>query len=149
MGQVIERIVNQLRDIVCKMSDQTILIVDDEKNLLLVLKKNLEMEGFRVFTAENGLEALSAVKETSPDLIVLDISMSGMDGAEVSTELKENPRTKNIPIIFLTALYSKNQEIKKGNFVGGNVFMSKPYEIDELIEMINLLLARASIGKYK
>ena len=131
------------------MNGQTILIVDDEKNILVALKRNLEMEGFRVFTADNGLDALSVVEETLPDLIVLDISMPGMDGAEASAELKENPRTKDIPIIFLTALYSKDQETKKGNLVGGNVFMSKPYEIDELIEMINLLLAKASIGKYK
>ena len=126
------------------MDVKKILIADDEKHFLIALKKNLKMEGFQVFTAENGLEALSATKEISPDLIVLDISMPGIDGAEVAAELKENPKTENIPIIFLTALYSKDQETKKGNIVGGNVFMAKPYEIDELIEMINRLLIKTT-----
>ena len=80
-----------------------ILVVDDEKDVVELLKFLLEKDGYAVTTAFNGREALDAVKQNKPDLILLDVMMPEMDGYSVQTQLLENPNTRTIPIIILTA----------------------------------------------
>lgn len=129
-------------------SDYKILIVDDVMSNVLLLKVLLTNEKYSIVTASNGLEALTQVKETKPDLILLDVMMPGMDGFEVAQELKKNPETIEIPIIFLTALNSTG-DIVKGFQVGANDFISKPFNKEELIirvrHQISLIAAKRII----
>ncbi len=80
-----------------------ILVVDDEKDVVELLKFLLEKDGYAVITAHNGREALNAANESLPDLILLDVMMPEMDGYTVQTQLLDNPKTREIPIIILTA----------------------------------------------
>ena len=84
------------------MSKPTILIVDDEPDILKVLARGLEVLGFSVIAADNGSDAIIIAKDVQPDLVILDVIMPGMDGGEVARRLKELPETKDIPIIFDT-----------------------------------------------
>ena len=123
------------------MDKANILVVDDEENLLSVLDMTLTSAGYSIITANNGKDAVVLAKSKCPDLIIMDLSMPGMDGDEVAEKLRHLPETKEIPILFLTALYSKEQQDAKGHVVGGNVFMAKPYETKTLLAMINKMLA--------
>ena len=115
-----------------------ILVVDDEKNILEILKVKLENVGYVVLTAENGRDAIAKAKTQKPDLITLDIIMPDIDGAEVAETLKHDPETKDIPIIFLTCLVTKGEEEK--HVKGGRYFMAKPYEADDLLRAIKKYL---------
>ncbi|MFH1394637.1 MAG: response regulator [Candidatus Omnitrophota bacterium] len=118
---------------------RTILVVDDEKDVLELLATKLTIANYNVLTADNGLDALTIAKAEKPDLIILDILMPGMDGAETAEALKNDPATKSIPIIFLTCLVTKSEEEK--HIKGGRYFMAKPYASDELLEVIAKHLA--------
>ena len=120
-----------------------ILVVDDEPDVLVVLKTRLETEGFSVLEATTGRLALNLAKAEKPDLILLDVCLPDIGGGEVASGLQEDPVTANIPIIFLTALFSKEEEAKHGRLVGGNKTMAKPYEIQKLIAEIESSLQEA------
>ncbi len=122
------------------MEKKKILIVDDEEDVLLMLEKRLRAKGYFIITATNGNDALMLANSKHPDIIVLDILMPGMDGPEVAIQLQENPKTRDIPIVFLTCLYAKIEEAKHGHLVGGDVIFAKPYDSEELVDMINRLL---------
>nr|WP_320060263.1 response regulator [uncultured Bacteroides sp.] len=113
-------------------SEYKILIVDDVTSNVLLLKVLLTNEKFNVITASGGLQAIDLVDKEHPDLILLDVMMPEMNGFEVAHHLKENPETAEIPIIFLTALNS-TPDVVKGFQVGGNDFISKPFNKEELI----------------
>lgn len=113
-------------------SEFKILVVDDVNTNILLLKVMLSNERFNVITANNGETAVTMAKEEQPDLILLDIMMPGMNGFEVARVLKADARTKDIAIIFLTALNS-TADIVKGFQLGGSDFISKPFNKDELI----------------
>jgi CheY-like chemotaxis protein len=119
-----------------------ILIVDDEADLLDVLGKRLTTEGYSVITADNGINGISLAKSECPDLLILDVMMPKMGGEEVAEKLKENPTTKDIPIIFLTALVSRAEEEKRNHFIGKHVFVAKPYDKDRLLTVISKLLTK-------
>jgi len=85
------------------MAKEKILVVDDEEDILELLKFKLSKEGYQVMCAASGEEALRCVRSETPDLIVLDLMLPGMDGIEVARELKNDFHTKNIPIVMLTA----------------------------------------------
>jgi len=122
------------------MDRKNILIVDDEKDVLKVLEKELTGRGYFIITAVNGEDAIRLARSKQPDLIILDVLMPGMDGPEVAIKLKENPLTKDIPVMFLSCLYPKKEEIQKGHMVGVQVMFAKPYDPDELVGMIEELL---------
>lgn len=113
-----------------------ILIVDDEKDLLAVLEKRLTREGFSVIKADNGEDAITLAKKEKPDLIMLDILMPGMTGEQVAAILKNDVDTKGIPVMFLTCLFTKRDEVEQGHEIGGNVFIAKPYNPEELLKEI-------------
>ena len=113
-----------------------VLIVDDEEDVLNVLTKRLSSEGYHVIKAVNGEEAIMKAKKEIPDLILLDVVMPGMDGGEVQHVLSEDDATKNIPILFLTCLLSKEDEKREGHISGNNFFIAKPYKPDELLNMV-------------
>ena len=119
-----------------------LLVVDDEPDAVLILAKTLLARGYRVITAESGLQAINLAKAEKPDLILLDILMPDMDGTQVAAALQEDETTKNIPVIFLTCLITKKtQEIGlRYHDAGQYVFMSKPYDLDNLLMEINRLV---------
>lgn len=110
-----------------------ILIVDDEEDALTVLENRLSTSGYSVIKADNGQEAIRLAKDEQPDLVLLDIAMPGMDGAEVAEILKKDPDTKNIPVVFLTCLFTKDEEARQGHGSSSNFFIAKPYNPEELL----------------
>lgn len=110
----------------------TILIVDDTKLNIQVIKSNLEDNGYNILLSETGEAALSIASEKKPDLILLDVMMPGMDGFEVCSILKGQESTKDIPIIFLTAR-SEPEDIIKGFKLGAVDYLRKPFEVSELL----------------
>lgn len=121
------------------MAKKTILIVDDERDALFILDGELTGRGYSVIAADNGNDALNLAKSERPDLIILDLWIPGMDGAEVATKLKEDPRTKDIPVIFLTCLFDKREGEEEGRVVAGKVLIAKPYSIEGLSDQIEKL----------
>ncbi len=122
------------------MADKkTILVVDDEITILTLLAARLINAGYDVLKADNGIDAVNIAKEKIPDLIILDIIMPRMDGMAVSQRLKEDNSTKNIPIVFLTALQGKEEEMD-GHKSGKNIVFSKPFDSKELLATIKQLV---------
>jgi len=119
------------------MKQQKILISDDERDLVLMLKLRLEIEGFKVIEAYDGEEALSQVHNEKPDLILLDVMMPKINGFEVCRKIKE--KNKQIPIIMFTA---KGQEKDKemGKRAGADDYVIKPFEFSDLMVLIKKYL---------
>lgn len=113
---------------------KTILIVDDEKDILELLKYNLQKDGFSVTTSRNGTEAI-AKADQKPDLIILDVMMPGLDGWEVARQLKKKQSTAAIPIIFLTAKSTEADEVL-GLELGADDYIVKPISIPKLMARI-------------
>ncbi|MCP4652278.1 MAG: response regulator [Candidatus Omnitrophica bacterium] len=112
-----------------------ILIVDDEDKVLFVVEKRLAHAGYTVIQAKSGQEGLELAKKEKPDLIIMDIMMPGMTGVEAVDCLKKDPETKNIPTIFLTALFTKEDE-RRGKERGDSYFIAKPYNAEKLLEIV-------------
>ncbi len=113
-----------------------IMVVDDEPDDLKVLEKRLSEAGYSVVAVSESKEVLSKAKKEMPDLILLDILMPGIDGAEIGRRLKDDPETKDIPVVFLTCLFTKKDEAAMGHVVGGNIFIAKPYDHEGLLKEI-------------
>jgi two-component system alkaline phosphatase synthesis response regulator PhoP len=123
------------------MIKETILIVEDEKDIVKMLDYNLKKEGFRTLIAQDGEDALDAANTKHPDLILLDLMLPGLDGLEVCKTLKAERKTTSIPIIMLTA---KSQESDKivGLELGADDYVTKPFSPGELIARIKAVLRR-------
>ena len=120
---------------------QKVLLVDDEPDILELLRYNLEREGYAVQTALNGKEAIKAAKSGHPDLIVLDIMMPGMDGVEVCMQLRQIPEFQNTLIIFLTARGEDYSQIA-GFEAGADDYITKPVRPKVFVTKIKALLKR-------
>lgn len=125
------------------MSKGRILAVDDEEDILTLLKYNLEREGYLVDCVETGEEAIEHVAAVRPDAILLDLMLPGLDGIEVCRELRKNPDTKNVPIIMLTAK-SEESDMVSGLEVGADDYIPKPFSAKVLIARLRALLRRSS-----
>lgn len=125
------------------MSDKTVLIVEDDEDILELLAYNLQNAGFSPVTSQDGHDALAQVKRTTPILIILDIMLPGLDGFEVCKELKRNPKTSNIPVIMLTA---RGEEVDRivGLELGADDYVVKPFSPRELILRVRAVLKRAT-----
>jgi CheY-like chemotaxis protein len=113
-----------------------ILVADDEDNIRHFLSHELTKKGYSVLEASNGKEALSLARERLPDLITLDIQMPDINGFDVTTVLKNDETTKNIPILILSVIEDKGKAYK----LGANDYMTKPFDNEELVSRINRLL---------
>jgi len=113
-----------------------ILIIDDEPEIAEMVGGRLREDGYDIVVASNGEEGLRKVQLMKPDLIVLDVMMPKLDGAEVHAKLKANKRTRDIPIIFLTALKTAVHNFALGRDVGTYTIFSKPFDYDELLGTI-------------
>lgn len=120
---------------------QKILIVDDEPDILELIEYNLKKEGYQVFLANNGQEAVTIAKKVMPDLIILDIMMPKMDGIEACRLMRSMPEFKNTFMVFLTARSEEYSEIAGFN-VGADDYIAKPIKPRALISRINAILRR-------
>ncbi len=118
------------------MEKKKILIVDDEPDVLMLLGERLTKAGYDVVKASSGKQALEAVQKDHPQLIILDIAMPEMDGSEVASVLAQDPKTKSIPILFLTCLFTKQEEKVCGHVLGQNFFIAKPYDVGDLLSEV-------------
>ena len=129
-------------------SDYKILIVDDVVSNVLLLKILLTNEKFQVLTAANGNQCIEQTRKEKPDLILLDVMMPDLSGFDVAVILKKDPETRDIPIIFLTALNSPS-DLVKGFQVGANDFLTKPFNKEELVmrvmHQVELVAAKKTI----
>src|SRR3989344_2886972 len=117
-------------------SQKTVLIIDDEMDLVLLLKHNLEQEGFSVLSSWDGETALEIVKDKNPDLIISDISLPGMDGFDFLRALRRERKT---PMIFLTGV--KNELCKKlSEKLGASDYITKPFSVESVLQRIRALL---------
>lgn len=123
------------------MAKKTILVVDDEKDLLDLIEYNLKKEGFNVLKAENGKEGIDIAKEHKPDLVLMDIMMPKMDGMEAVETMRSDEELKSIPIIFLTARSDEKTEVE-GLDKGGDDYITKPISTTKLISRIKAVLRR-------
>lgn len=121
---------------------QKVLLVDDEPDIVELLRYNLEREGYAVQTALNGKDALKAAKSGRPDLIILDIMMPGMDGVEVCTQLRQLPEFKNTVITFLTARGEDYSQIA-GFDAGADDYITKPVRPKVFVSKVKALLKRS------
>jgi len=124
------------------MSCEKILIVDDEKLILISTRIVLESVGYQVVTAANGEDALAMAGTDRPELILLDIMMPGIDGWETLSRLKEDPDAKTIPVIIFTAReHSRGRQLARE--MGAVDYFQKPFEPDELISIVREHVAAA------
>ncbi|MEZ4988223.1 MAG: response regulator [Saprospiraceae bacterium] len=114
----------------------TVLLVDDEPNILLALEFLIRQKGFQVVKATNGTEGVALAKRYKPDIAVLDVMMPGLDGFEVAKTIRKTPELSHTTIIFLTAK-SAAQDRQKGYANGGEIYLSKPFDNQELVDIIS------------
>jgi CheY-like chemotaxis protein len=114
-----------------------LLIVDDEKEFLLLIGQRLEEAGFSVVAATDGRGAIHLAKSEHPDAIVLDIMLPDVDGINIEKALKEDPDTRNIPVIFISGLFTDEDAKEKGHVLEGKMFFAKPFKIEKLVNEIN------------
>lgn len=125
------------------MKTKTVLVVDDEPDIVELVSYNLTKEGFEVSSASDGEEALNKIKKGSFDFLVLDLMLPGIQGVELCRILRNDPKTKNLPIIMLTA---KGEEVDRilGLEMGADDYLTKPFSPRELIARIKAVLRRTS-----
>jgi diguanylate cyclase (GGDEF)-like protein len=119
-----------------------VLVVDDEKNILDIIKFNLDVEGYEVITTRDGEEALRLVRELNPDLILCDIMMPELDGLEVCRQLKADGRTNHIPVVMLSARTQAQDKVASIE-AGADDFITKPFDFSDLVARITINLIRA------
>ena len=124
------------------MAKELVFVLEDEENIQKLIKYNLEEAGYFVATYSDGESLLKDLKETVPDLFILDIMLPGIDGLDVCKRLREIPKTKNIPIIMLTA---KSEEFDKvlGLEIGSDDYITKPFSVREMNARIKALFRRS------
>lgn len=123
------------------MPKESILIVDDEEDILELVRYNLQKEGYSVICSANGEDALSKARNKVPDLVVLDLMLPGLDGLEICKLLKADPKTSQIPIIMLTAK-GEEADVITGLEVGADDYIAKPFSPKVLVARVRTALRR-------
>lgn len=118
-----------------------VLVVDDSEVTRALIRVNLEMEGFEVITAIDGLDCLERVLYIQPDLITLDVVMPRLDGFSTAIRLRSDPRTAHLPIVMVTAA-AQERDIARGREVGVDAYLTKPFEPADLIHIVRQLARR-------
>jgi len=118
-----------------------LLIIEDERDIVQALEYNLKKEGFAVSKAYDGIQGLKLIKELSPDLIILDLMLPGVDGLEICRQVKKDPKTENLPVIMLTAKGAEADKVV-GLEVGADDYIVKPFSMRELIARVRAVLKR-------
>ncbi len=131
-----------MQDVITADQNQ-LLLIDDDPNLILLVKDYLELRGYEVTTAKNGREALRVLEKSIPNLIICDVMMPEMDGYAFVKRVRDNPQTSYLPVLFLSAK-GQIQDRVTGLNTGADVYMIKPFEPDELVAQIEASLKQAS-----
>jgi CheY-like chemotaxis protein len=119
------------------MNKKHILLIDDEVSNTRPMKVNLQRTGrYEVQTENEALHALETARQFKPDLIFLDVMMPCMDGGQVAAQIENDPELKDVPIIFLTAIVTKNETGEKGLVQAGRKFIAKPMNLEALVACI-------------
>ncbi len=120
------------------MAKRRILLVDDEERFARLVQFHLEDSGrYEVRTVARGTEALAAAREFRPDMVLLDVIMPDVDGATVASQIKEDPILRNTPIVFLTAIVSKEEVGGRQASIGGHDFLAKPVTMSVILNAID------------
>ncbi|MCK9594546.1 MAG: response regulator [Candidatus Omnitrophica bacterium] len=121
------------------INKKKVLVIDDSKLILTMIADELEMRGFEFIAVSDGAQGLKKVKESKPDIIILDLILPGLSGEEVCREIRRDERTFDIPVIMLTA---KNTDADKiiGKVIGADCYIPKPFEMDNLLKEITRLI---------
>lgn len=130
------------------MKRHSILVIEDEPDILEVLDYNLSREGFRVAKSRNGEEGLRLAARESPDLIILDLMLPGLDGLEVCRRLRQDPITRSIPVIMATAK-GEESDLVLGLGVGADDYVVKPFSPRELVARVHAVLRRGAVREDK
>jgi two-component system alkaline phosphatase synthesis response regulator PhoP len=120
-----------------------VLVVDDEQDILELIRHSLAKEGFEVHVAANGAQAIEQARKVKPEIIIMDVMMPVMDGMEACRQLKDNPDTKNIPVIFLTARSEEFAELA-GFEAGADDYIAKPVRNRVLLSRVKSILRRGN-----
>ncbi|OGW38807.1 MAG: DNA-binding response regulator [Nitrospirae bacterium GWD2_57_9] len=128
------------------MKTISILVIDDEPDLVELVSYNLRKEGFKVSTAANGEDGLEKIRKGTFDLLILDLMLPGVQGVEVCRMVRSNPKTESLPIIMLTAKTDMSDKIK-GLETGADDYMTKPFSPSELVARVRALLRRTARGE--
>lgn len=127
-------------------SKKRVLVVDDDENVLDLLKTGLEVMGFQVYCTENARTSRDAMKTFRPDVILMDASLPMEDGISFCRSLKHSPDTADIPVLILTA-YSDEQTFNDAMLFGASDFLSKPFDIAQVSKKIEECMSKANIKK--
>ena len=126
------------------MKPDKVIVIEDEADILEVIEYNLAREGFRVLSARDGQEGLRLIKRETPDLVLLDLMLPGLDGIEICRKLKEDPMTRPIPIIMVTAK-GEESDIVLGLGIGADDYVTKPFSPKELMGRVKAILRRGPL----
>jgi two-component system phosphate regulon response regulator PhoB len=129
-------------------SKPLVMLVEDEAALITMLRYNMEKEGFRVCEAMDGEEALTLLAERNPDLVVLDWMLPIMSGIEVCRQIRRKPRTRDLPVIMLTARGEEGDKVRGLN-TGADDYLTKPFSLPELMARVRALLRRVRPSQNK
>lgn len=119
--------------------EPTVIVADDDKTTVMLLSSMLRANGMRCVVAPSGAEALALAKKLKPDALLLDVSMPGMDGFEVLAALKNDPATRSIPVVMLTASHGE-KEIVRGFSLGADDYITKPFQPQEMVARLRRLI---------
>jgi|694.fasta_scaffold106882_4 two-component system alkaline phosphatase synthesis response regulator PhoP len=122
------------------MSSPRILVADDEPALLRLLEFVLGRRGYVIQGVTNGNAAIEVLKTESPELVILDVMMPGLDGYEVLTFIRETPRLEGLPVVMLTAR-AQLDDIQRGLTLGADAYLAKPFDPEELLSVVESLLS--------
>jgi CheY-like chemotaxis protein len=125
-----------------KTKPKTIMVVDDETALTELLEEVLKSHGFKVLIAHSGKECLEMLKKAKPDLILMDVMMPSMTGRETVEKIRENPKTKDLKIAYLTIVRYSGGDLKESKKLNIADYITKPFDSDELIFRINKMLEK-------
>jgi two-component system response regulator MprA len=123
-----------------------VLVVDDEDNIIELIRLGLRYEGFQVEVASDGEQGIALAQRIDPDLVILDVMMPGIDGLEVCRRLRSNPTTRDVPVLMLTAKDEVGDRIR-GLQTGADDYLTKPFDFYELLERIKAILRRQNRSK--
>jgi DNA-binding response OmpR family regulator len=119
-----------------KKEKKTILLVDDERDILNSLSSFLKRNGYGILTADNGQEGLRLAKDGKPDLIILDLVLPDIDGSDVAVGLLADPATRKTPLIFLTGVLTQAEQEKYGRIIANRCIIAKPFRPEEILALV-------------
>ena len=122
------------------MKKKTVMVIDDELNLIKLVKEVLETENYKVMSCTNGVDALKLLESVKPDLIILDIMMPYMSGMDVLRKIRENPQTKNLKVMLLTVVTKTEIGVDEMKKLKVKDFIGKPFEVDQLLKSVKKIL---------